>query len=103
MPLSGNTRLQSAADWNKRNRPQESQREPQPELIYDYSALIPGSRVPDISDWEEMRDDQTAEKHSPQQFTRQSPRQEDSQPTDEPPEDNSLGMVECSPDSVLGL
>ncbi|MBQ9346511.1 MAG: type IV secretory system conjugative DNA transfer family protein, partial [Oscillibacter sp.] len=93
------TPMQSAADWNKRNCPQESQRESPPELEYDFSSLSAGPGIPDISDWEEIRDNQTGEAQSPQQF----PRQENSQSIDEPPEDNSLGMVECSPDSVLGL
>ena len=89
------TPMQSAADWNKQNRPKESQREPPPELEYDFSSLSAGPGIPDISDWEEIRDNQTKET--------QSPRQEMPQPPDKPLEDNSLGMVECSPDSVLGL
>ena len=86
---------QSAVGRNTRNRPQESEREPPPELEYDYSSLSQKPGIPDISDWEEIRDEQTEETQSPQQ--------EVSRSDDEPLEDNSLGMVECSPDSVLGL
>ena len=87
--------IQSAPGRNTRNRPQESAREPPPELVYDFSSLSTGPGIPDISDWEEIRDNQTEETRSPQQ--------DNSRPADNPLEDNSLGMVECSPDSVLGL
>ena len=87
--------VQSAAGRNTRNRPQESAQEPPLELEYDYSSISPKPGIPDISDWEEIQDGQTEEPQSSQQ--------EIPQPPDKPLQDNSLGMVECSPDSVLGL
>lgn len=97
--------VQQTAGWNAQkqsqpqNNPQESIQEPPPELEYDYSSLSRGPGVLDISDWEEIPDEQTGEAQSMQQ----SPQQENSQSGTKPPLDDSLGMVECTADLVLGL
>ena len=90
--------VQNAAGQNTQRRPQESAREPPPELVYDFSSLSAGPGIPDISDWEEVQDNQ-----SKQTEMNQSQQQDNSRLADKSSEDDSLGMVECSPDSVLGL
>ena len=76
---------------------------PEPDLVYDFSSLSPGTV--DISDLVECPDDDGTDREGSENPGLESEREPSPEEAEEPCwklGDDSLGMVECSADMVLG-